>query len=396
MSYQILNPATVGEYLESKPALLRASGIDPKQLTVTEVSDGNLNQVFICTDREGKSLCIKQSLPYLRVAGKSWPLKPERAEAEARSFAVGAELSPDSTPGYLGFDAENFVLAMQDLSEWTVWRTALMNGEIHGGAEVDCGRHTARLAVGTSLFGIDPEVLKEQHAASMNGELCRITEDLVFTEPFMVHERNKFHDGVAAAVHDIRVNAELLAEVSMLKFDFMTRAEALIHGDLHTGSVMVRHDEGSDASGHAKVFDGEFCFYGPVGFDLGALFGNYLAASQRAVALDRPEEFQTWVRSLPASTWAAFEAEVRLLWPDRVDESFGDGFLDLWLKRVKTDAIGYGGCKAIRRIVGFAKVADIEELPEEQHVTAANNVLTTATHWILNRFSLEPSALLLV
>ncbi|NNE72193.1 MAG: S-methyl-5-thioribose kinase [Acidimicrobiales bacterium] len=394
MSYQILNERTVSDYLESKPDLLRASGIDPTHLTVTEVSDGNLNQVFICRDDAGQSLCIKQALPYLRVAGESWPLKPERAAAEARSFAVGAELSPDSTPGYLGFDAENFVLAMQDLSDWTVWRTALMHGEIHQGAEADCGRHAARMAVGTSLFGIDPEVLKNQHAASMNGELCRITEDLVFTEPFMVHERNSFHDGVADAVAALRHNEALLAQVSMLKLDFMTRAEALIHGDLHTGSVMVRHDTGSTDKGHAKVFDGEFCFYGPIGFDLGALFGNYLAAAERAAVLDRPTEFRAWVRSLPAATWEAFESEVRLLWPTRVDDSFGDDFLDLWLDRIKADAIGYGGCKAIRRIVGFAKVADIEELPEPQHVTAANQVLTTATEWILDRENRTPAELL--
>jgi len=42
----------------------------------------------------------------------------------------------------------------------------------------------------------------------------------------------------------------------------MTHAEALVHGDLHTGSVMASQDE-------TKVVDPEFGFFGPMGFDIG-------------------------------------------------------------------------------------------------------------------------------
>ena len=31
-------------------------------------------------------------------------------------------------------------------------------------------------------------------------------------------------------------------EVAKLKFDFMTHAQALIHGDLHTGSIFIKED----------------------------------------------------------------------------------------------------------------------------------------------------------
>ncbi len=55
----------------------------------------------------------------------------------------------------------------------------------------------------------------------------------------------------------------------------MTHGEALIHGDLHTGSVMV-------GGGRTVAIDPEFAFYGPVGFDLGALWANAIIASVRA------------------------------------------------------------------------------------------------------------------
>ena len=42
----------------------------------------------------------------------------------------------------------------------------------------------------------------------------------------------------------------------------MTHAQALIHGDLHTGSIFIKEDS-------TKVIDAEFAFYGPIGYDVG-------------------------------------------------------------------------------------------------------------------------------
>lgn len=54
-------------------------------------------------------------------------------------------------------------------------------------------------------------------------------------------------------------------------YRFCERAQALIHGDLHTGSVMVTHDS-------TQIIDPEFAFYGPMGFDIGAFLGNLILA----------------------------------------------------------------------------------------------------------------------
>ena len=76
----------------------------------------------------------------------------------------------------------------------------------------------------------------------------------------------------------------MVREIGWLKWQFMTQAEALLHGDLHTGSVMVKAAAvGAERS--TKVIDSEFAFYGPIGFDIGALWGNYLIAAARAFAL---------------------------------------------------------------------------------------------------------------
>ena len=156
---------------------------------------------------------------------------------------------------------------------------------------------------------------------------------------------------------------------------------------------MVRHTStGGDGAARGKAIDGEFCYYGPVGFDIGALLGNYLAAMARARVMDRPTAFHDFLRGLPEETWEAFEQGVRLRWPERADRFYSDAFLEAWLGEVWRDSIGFGGCKAIRRIIGLAKVSDIETLDGGAHVAAATMVLRTARRWIVEREGLQKPA----
>ncbi len=391
-AYQILTTASVPAYVASRPDL--AALVDASTLTVREIGDGNLNLVFIAQDASGRGLCLKQSLPYVRLVGESWPLTPHRASAEARQYEAAVRAAPELVPAWHGFDADRFVLAMEDLSDWTVWRTALNAGEIHEGVAGQMGDLVARTAFATSVFGMPIEEVQRAAAAAVNPDLCRITEDLVFTEPYQDHAHNSVAPGVLPEVARLRADERLIAEVGGLKLRFVTVGEALIHGDLHTGSVMVRHTgEGTAARG--KAIDGEFCFYGPVGFDTGALIANQLLAMARARLLGRPEPFQAWLRGLPGETWDAFESGIRRAWPRRADRFLSDGAREAWLAQVWRDTLGFAGCKAIRRIVGLAKVSDIQTLPPEEHVAAATIVLRTARRAIVERQAVASPADLL-
>jgi 5-methylthioribose kinase len=385
---RLLDVASVPDLLAAHPDL--AGGVDPATATVREVGDGNLNLVFIAEDASGASVVLKQSLPYVRT-DRSWAVPQDRIFAEARGYAAAARTSPGSTPEYFGLDAERRVIAIEDLSTWTVWRSALNEGRITRGAGADLGRYVARLAFGTSAFGAAAAEVRTAASEALNVELCRITEDLVFTEPFRDHEHNGWDEAVTPQVLALR-DAAVLAEVGELKWLFLTAAEGRIHGDLHTGSVFVA-PEGVQGV-QAKAFDLEFGVYGPIAFDLGALFGNYLLAQSRAAAIDRSESFRTWVASLVGETWAAFEAEFRRLWPERVDPAFTDEFLERWLQETWRRAVGFGAVKAVRRVVGWAKVSDIQTLDEEPRVQAAGTALTAARAWLLGRRTIEDAAAL--
>ena len=92
-----------------------------------------------------------------------------------------------------------------------------------------------------------------------NGELCKITEDLIFTEPYMVCDRNRWTtpqlDDIA---REFREDTTLKLAVSRLKVKFMASAEALIHGDLHTGSVMLTETDTRIIDSVGQIFFEKF------------------------------------------------------------------------------------------------------------------------------------------
>ena len=96
-------------------------------------------------------------------------------------------------------------------------------------------------------------------------------------------------DTTAAA---FREDLDLHAAVSRLKLKFLNAPEALIHGDLHTGSIMVTEDS-------TVVIDPEFAFYGPMGFDIGAVIANllmaYLASAGHEKSPGQRRLFEIWL-----------------------------------------------------------------------------------------------------
>jgi 5-methylthioribose kinase len=374
-NYELLEPEKVAAYIDARPEL--AARVDTSTLDVTEVGDGNLNLVFVCKDASGAGLVLKQALPYVRLVGPSWPFTPRRAVAEARAYEVHGRFAAEYLPAFYGFDSGRYILAMEDLTDHRVWRGALTDGERHEGAAADIGRYVARVAFHTSLFGTEAKELKGLVAGAISPELCEITEDLVLTEPFSGAERNWFQDELADAAASLQT-PELKAAAGELKFAFMTRAEALLHGDLHTGSVMVRE-------GSTRAFDSEFAFYGPVAFDLALPWSNFIVTMARDAVLGR-EEHGAWVATLFEELWDAFEGEFRSLWPGVVDPRvYNELFLERWLAQTQRDTAAFAATEAARRIVGLAHVPDIETLDPEPRAVAGRAVIETVKRLLLER-----------
>ena len=381
-----LTAETVPAYLASRPEL--AARLDVTAIDrISEVGDGNLNLVFIVRDGHGASLVLKQSLPHVRT-DPSWPMTRERTAREALVLATHELADAAHVPALYAFDAENYILALEDLSDHEVWRNELNAGRVHEYAAAEIGRYVARTAFYTSVLGLHPVEQKRLAAQAVNPELSEITEDLVFTEPYIEHEHNAVLPANETDVASLRADRALLREIGLAKYRFMTTAQSLIHGDLHTGSVFVRPESGTRELS-VRAFDSEFGFYGPTGFDLGALWANFVLAAARAEALGDQQRAEL-ILTLPAELWDAFEAEFRALWPRRRDPRvWGDDVLEALLGDIRSDAAVFAGAKVIRRIVGFAKVSDIETLEPSLREGAARGALLAGRVLILEHASFD-------
>ena len=388
--YEHLTVDSCVEYIRSTSELRDLVDVDAIS-TIEEVGDGNLNLVFIVKDVNGQGVVLKQALPYVRLVGPEWPMTPDRARLEAEAMEAHSTLAPSAVPVLHHFNPERFIIAMEDLSDHVVWRTALNEGRTDEGVAAALGDYVARIAFGTSIFFVDPEQQKRDMARAINPELCTITEDLVFTEPWVDAGRNSVLPDNDADVAAIASDDFMVSSMGLAKWIFMTHAEALIHGDLHSGSVMIKGDSSGNLAS-ARAIDSEFAFFGPVAFDLGVLWANYFIAAARAHALGEDDRAR-WCLDLSGQTWEAFEGRLRTLWPERRDPRvFTDAFLETLIDRWRSQCWLFAAAEMTRRVIGLAKTSDIESLDPQIRVGAARNVLRMAQGTVRARESDTSSA----
>lgn len=360
---------------------------DGTVLTSKEIGDGNLNLVFHIVDRENKKgIIIKQALPYAKVVGESWPLTLKRATIESNSLLTNAEFVPDLVPKVFYTDEALAITVMEDLSHLQIARAGLIEGKEYPLLSEHIGTYLAKTLFHTSDFALDPKQKKNLVVKFSNPELCKITEDLVFTDPFFNHETNNFEDALKADVEELWSNQRLKFEVAKLKRKFLTETDALLHGDLHTGSIFASDTE-------TKVIDPEFAFYGPFGFDIGQFFANLLLN-----AISREKASREILLSHIEKTWEVFESTFSSLWENHSTEVFTktEGYLPFVLQKTFVDAIGFAGCEIIRRTIGLAHVADLDTIKEDElRITCKRQALQLGTELVLshNKFT-NPSELL--
>ncbi|KAG8364227.1 hypothetical protein BUALT_Bualt19G0106300 [Buddleja alternifolia] len=323
--FQPLDEKLLVEYLKATPSLAAKLGNQFDKLEIKEIGDGNLNFVYIVSSPSG-SVVIKQALPYVRLIGESWPMTKERAYFEATTLQEQARLCPDHVPEVYHFDRKMCLIGMRYIEPpHIILRKGLISGIEYPLLAEHISEFMARTLFYTSLLYLTTTDHKSAVAKYCgNVELCRLTEQVVFSDPYKVSEYNRcttpYLDADAEAVREDNI---LKLEIAELKSKFCERAQALIHGDLHTSSVMVTKNS-------TQVIDPEFGFYGPMGFDVGAFIGNlilaYFAQDGHADKGADRELYKEWILKTISDTWTLFYAKFTALW-DKHKDGPGEAYL---------------------------------------------------------------------
>lgn len=367
-NYKPLEISTIKKFIESKIHINKIIG-GTEKIDIEEVGDGNLNLVFFVNSKS-KSICIKQPLPYLRVL-KDWPLTLKRSYYEAEYININSKYVSSLMPKIYDFDPELCTITMEKLSPHIIMRQGLIKGIKYENFVDDISSFMSKTLFFSSNLYLKSADKKELNSKFiLNTELCKITEDLIFTDPYVYNKNNRWTSPhLDKQKNEIENNNDLKIAISRLKVKFMNENQSLLHGDLHTGSIMLSEND-------TKVIDPEFAFFGPMGFDIGALIANLLMSffSQNGHELKIGERlnYKSWILDVIYEIWLKFEKKFCDLWdkfpqgdayPNELFKNNREAIKNEqkeYLKNVYSDSIGFAGAKIIRRIFGFAHNIDFE------------------------------------
>ncbi|CAH9144611.1 unnamed protein product [Cuscuta epithymum] len=304
-------------------------------------------------------------------------MSKERAYFEVTTLKEHGRLCPEHTPEVYHFDRTMCLIGMRYIEPpHIILRKGLIAGIEYPLLAEHISDYMSKTLFFTSLIYLTTTDHKRAVAEFCgNVEMCRLTEQVIFSDPYKVSQYNRwttpYLDADAEAVRNDNI---LKLEIAELKSKFCERTQALIHGDFHTGSVMVTPES-------TQVIDPEFSFYAPMGFDIGAFIGNlvlsYYAQDGHANQGNDRELYKEWILKTIADTWSLFHKKFIALWDEQKDGP-GEAYLsdiynnsevqnlvrEKYMKDVFHDTLGFGAAKMIRRIVGVAHVEDFESISD--------------------------------
>jgi 5-methylthioribose kinase len=375
-AYAAVDGAKLSSILAGLPDVSARLGGKPANWRVREVGDGNLNLVFIVEGPAG-GLVVKQALPYVRLVGESWPLPLERSWFEYSALVEQSCYAPALTPKIFHFDREQAMIVMEYLSPHIIMRKGLIRGIEYPRFAADIAEFLAQTLFNTSvLAGGAAEHKRRVELFSRNIELCRITEDLVFTDPYREAPLNRWTSPqLDADKRAFEKDSALKVAAQARKYQFLTSAQALIHGDLHTGSIMLTPED-------TRVIDPEFAFIGPISFDVGAVIGNlfiaYCAQEGHEPSPGARDPYRAWILDQVGAVWNGFHERFLELWREaKTGEAYVAGLVaspedeaamenerKRFTRTVFEDSLAFGGLKMIRRILGLAHTEDLESIAD--------------------------------
>ena len=369
--------------------------------SVEEVGDGNLNLVFIVRNENDPSqeVVLKQALPYLRVAGDSWPLTRERMRYETQALLKHNELAPGLVPKVYDADEEMSVVIMEYLNKHEIMRKPLVARRRFPKFADHISTFLVNSLFYTSdlfLTGVEKKLLM---AKFTNEQLRKLQEDFVYTNPYMESEENSWNPLIDQEVQSVRQNAELKMAIADMKQAYVNKSEALIHADLHTGSIMLNEED-------TRVIDPEFAFFGPMAYDIGAvlqnLILNYLSHYAHTSDREKRDSFQAYLQELVRDIWNEFARKFDEVWAANNrgelvptgywnfpggNEAFAE-YRQRYIARLLQETAGHGGVKFLRRMMGIVSVWDIASIEDpEKRAVVERAAIRIGSRWVLERAS---------
>jgi 5-methylthioribose kinase len=297
-------------------------------VSVEKAGEGNMNFVMrVITNK--RSIIIKQARPWVeKYPQVAAPIERVAVEAQFYQAIQSDSVLKSYTPQYLGYEASQFVMAMEDLGESSDFMYAYQKDKYL--TQEDMMPLMAFISQLHALPKVD---------FPLNTNMKQLNHEHIFNYPFV--EDNGFNldaiqDGLQALSLPYKKNKPLKKAIQALGEVYLSKeGVALIHGDFYLGSWLK-------VKTGIKIIDPEFGFRGRPEFDLGVLIAH-LKMSEHDI-------------SFIETTLKAYKKH----------PSFDDAMM--W---------AFAGVEILRRILGLA------QLPLSLNLAQKEQLLKTASAYIL-------------
>tara|TARA_R110002049_G_scaffold247287_1_gene421461 strand:+ start:354 stop:1340 length:987 start_codon:yes stop_codon:yes gene_type:complete len=265
------NLGDLSAYLKDKNWLKN----DETIVAVEKPGEGNMN-FTLRISTNSRSFIVKQSREYVekypQVAAPA-----ERVLREAKFYGL-IETVPklkQMMPTLLELDAENSVMLLEDLGKGSDYTQIYQKGKTIAEADLN-----AVIDYAVELHNsITVETTSKRIA---NIKMQELNHEHIFRYPYLMDNGIHLDDilpGLEKEALVLKRDKALKNEVEKLGELYLKGGKTLLHGDYFPGSWL-----GTGAG--IKVIDPEFCFFGPVEFELGVTMAHLKMA-------DQPAELQT-------------------------------------------------------------------------------------------------------
>ena len=361
----ILDKTNIISYLKERMPDIDFSGevsvtaIGDGSQSAEEAGDGYVNFIFIVRTAD-HSLVVKQSREAARMSGGIMPLTRNHLEFDA--MKVFHAISPNYVPKVYFIDDVNRVFVMEDASTEgrMIARFQFNQNRTFPGFAKHCGQYMADTDFYTSELYLDTPDFRALTCRFMNAEMRPIMEDGLFINMFGTPYESNLGEEFQAFAKSITEDPSFLTERHKMRHIYMTKAECLIHADLHTSNVFAGNDT-------VKMIDMEFTFCGPFSYDLGYLIGNLVSQYASACYRDFPSEqerleFKAYLLATMAELYETYVDRFLDNWKNYGKSIYQDvpGLMDAFKQNILLEMPGFASIVNWFRIAGEIPYPDFD------------------------------------
>lgn len=379
-----LSPEEVIQYVREKYDLFPKDA----ELTAKEIGDGNLNYVYRIEDgKSGKSVIVKHATEAIRMNQSKF--STDRSRIEAELLKVEGGYAPGFVPEVYAYDPVMCCTVMEDLRDYENLRYGLMAHTVYPTLAEDISTFMARTLICSTDVVLDPVEKKKQVAHFLNPSLCALTENAVYANAYKANEDHNFKGAPDQAYleREFYEDKAFQLEITKCLQQFKCKAQSLIHGDLHSGSIFVRQ-------GKTMVLDPEFGYYGPAGYDVGNVIAHLIFAWVNATFTiqdaDQRQAYRQWLEQTIADTIDLFREKSIAIIRTSATKPLErvEGFAEWYVDDILADTAGVAGAELMRRMPRFrgkVHLKDLAVIPEDKMALADRLIVTAAKQFVFER-----------